>query len=112
MLVLPALMQNLMKGEETLPAYFTCSESEDRLHFLGNLNFHSKSTNRHGTFLKARATLPTLSLSVLAILHFIIFLTTKTNFPNIFSSFGVSRLHYTFFLQRKPLLPSCPSQPA
>jgi hypothetical protein len=48
-------MQNLMKREETLPGYFTCSESEDLLQFLRNLNFHSTSTNRHGTFFKSQS---------------------------------------------------------
>lgn len=105
-------MQNLMRREETLPGYITCSASEALLHLLRNPNFHRTSTNRQGTFfLKTRVTLSTLSLPVLVILHFIIFLTTKTNFPNILSSFRGSRLHYTHFLQRKPLLLSRPSQP-
>lgn len=101
-----------MRREETLPGYITCSASEALLHLLRNPNFHRTSTNRQGTFfLKTRVTLSTLSLPVLVILHFIIFLTTKTNFPNILSSFRGSRLHYTHFLQRKPLLLSRPSQP-
>jgi hypothetical protein len=111
MLVLPAYMQNLMKREETLPGYVTCSASEDLFHLLRHLNLHRTSTNRHGTFLKATVNLSTLSLAVLVILHFIIFLTTKTNFPNIFSFFRGSGLHHTYFLQRKPFLFSCPSQP-
>ena len=96
-----------MKREDTLPEY-TCSACVDLLHLLRNLSFHRKSTNRHGTFLKARVTLSILSLPVLVILNFIIFLTTKANFPNIFSSFRGFELHYTHFLQRKPLLVSCP----
>jgi hypothetical protein len=53
---------------------------------------------------KTRVTLSTLSLPVLVILRFIILLKTKTNFLNIFSTFRGSELHYTHFLQRKPLL--------
>ena len=93
-------MQNLMKTEETLPEYITCSASEDLLRLLRNLHFHRQSTNYHGTYLKVTVTLSALSLPVLVIIYFIIFLTTKTNFPNIFSSFRSSQLHYTYILQR------------
>lgn len=69
--------------------------------FYATSIFTAHQPTATGLFLKVRVILPTLSLPVLAILHFIIFLTTKTNFLNIFSSFGVSRLHYTFSYKEK-----------